>query len=165
MACYEDVLQWTCDGFDTFGDDFYTCVWSEGLDCDGMYNWAVQYTDEAYWEANEDYEYATWLMEIEPTSDRPVTFSFHFDPEEVNTWMTEQTSKYEVFDQQYREAYTAYVDRVTGIYEQIEAENEEMQARMAGIDAMTEEQLNSTFYDVGKWLEDNFAEETAYLSN
>ena len=29
---------------------------------------------------------------------------------------------------------------------------------------MTEEQLNSTFYDIGAWLGENFATEEAYLS-
>jgi len=37
-------------------------------------------------------------------------------------------------------------------------------ARLEGIDAQTEEQLNSTFYDIGSWLEDSFSADQVSLA-
>jgi len=34
--CYDNLLQNTCDGYDTWNDDFYTCFITEGDDCTGM---------------------------------------------------------------------------------------------------------------------------------
>lgn len=58
----------------------------------------------------------------------------------------------------------AYVDRIGPLYNQINQETNDLQVRLESIDGMTEEQLNSTFYDVGTWLEDNFAADEMTIS-
>merc|ERR1712226_1181862 len=164
LVCYDDVLQWTCDGYDTFGDDFYTCFATDGIDCQGMINWAIENTDEDYWTGNADYDYATWLYEppTEPTS--PVVFSFNFDPAEVNAWLEEQEGLYDAFNTRYTDEWNAYFDRVVPIYQQIDGENQALQRNLEELDVLTEEQLNSTFYDIGAWFEDSFSADEMYLS-
>jgi len=163
-SCWDTVLQDTCDGYDTFGDDFYTCTMTAGADCQGMINWAINYTDEAYWLGHDDYDYATWLYETPEAPTGPVVFSFNFDPNEVNAWLEQQEGLYDAFNTRYTEEWNAYFERVLPIYEQIDGENNALAQRLESIDALTEEQLNSTFYDIGSWLEESFSADEMYLS-
>ena len=116
-GCLENVGLNTCNGYDTWNNDFYTCIASEGTDCAGMQEWAIEYTDEAYWAGAEDYDYSLWLAELSPTPAGPVVFSFNFDPEEVNNWLNSQDGVYTAFDGRYHDEWMAYVDRVAPIYD------------------------------------------------
>jgi len=163
-TCVYDVASATCNGFDTWDSDFSECYISEGERCEGLWEWAVQYTDEAYWAGSEDYDYSLWLAQIEPTPAGPVVFSFDFDPNEVNTWLDDQDGLYELINGRYNNEMMDYVDRIGPLYNQINQETTDLQARLESIDGLTEEQLNSTFYDVGAWLEDNFAADEMTIS-
>ena len=120
-------------------------------------NYADDYTDEDYWLGHDDYDYATWLYETPDAPTGPVIFSFNFDPTEVNAWLEQQEGLYDAFNTRYTDEWNAYFERVVPIYEQIDGENNALAARLESIDALTEEQLNSTFYDIGQWLEDSFS--------
>merc|ERR1712192_141591 len=124
-ACLEPIYQDTCDWYDTYADDFYTCIWTLGEDCDGMYSWAVGNTDEAYWANNADYDYALWLQEIPSTPTGPVTFSFFFDPELVNAWFEKEGQNYEMLGNMYNAEWEAYAERVTPLWNQINQINTE----------------------------------------
>lgn len=78
-----------------------------------------------------------------------MTFEFFFDPEEVNTWLEQTEVIYSGFDQRYSDEWDEYIQRVAPLYEQINAENEDLQVRIDSLDVLTEEQLTDTFYDIG----------------
>lgn len=139
FTCVDNVAKFTCTGYDTWNNDFYTCYITEGDRCEGLWEWAVEYTNEAYWAGSEDYDYSLWLQEVTPTPSGPVTFSFNFDPNEVNTWLDEQDGTYSIFEGRYNDEFMAYFERVGPLYDQINQENESLQVRLESIDGLTEE--------------------------
>jgi hypothetical protein len=95
----------------------------------------------------------------------PVTFSFYFDPEAVNAWFEKEGQAYDMLNRMYVAEWENYAETVTPLWQEIAQVNEEFDARFRSIDADLEVQLESSFNDIGAWLEDNFAaEEVQYVT-
>jgi len=104
-------------------------------------------------------------MPLSLQEDGPVLFSFYFDTDLVNNWLDKEANNYDTLGRMYTAEWEAYAERVTPLWQQIDQVNQEFDARFRAIDADMEVQLESTFYDIGSWLEDNFAaDEVSYVS-
>jgi len=104
-------------------------------------------------------------MPLNLQEDGPVLFSFYFDPELINNWLDKEAQNYDTLGRMYTAEWENYTERVTPLWQQIDSVNQEFEPRFQAIDADFENQVESTFYDIGSWLEDNFAAtEVSYVS-
>merc|ERR1712241_398451 len=82
-------------------------------------------------------------------SDETLVFGFKFDTERINHFLNMKLTKFEMIDNMYQAEYQNY-------WESISEQTHEHWNKMAEIDALVEEQADSTIRDIQGYLEENF---------
>lgn len=92
-------------------------------------------------------------MQGEPKN---VTFSFHFDEQEVRDFLQKEETVYNALGMQYEDTWNNYVQEVMPLWQQIDVINQKYDAKFKELDADAEVQVRSTFADVEEWFKRSF---------
>lgn len=80
----------------------------------------------------------------------PVTYSFHFDEEEINSWLENEARMFETINNMYEEQMAMWMSDV-------EAVNQEHQPKFAEIDERFKSQFDDLIFDASRLFDENFS--------
>jgi hypothetical protein len=152
--------------FDTAQGDFFDCAMND--DCDDACEWI-------FWKIveSEDYEVddetviaacTDGSMNLQEMPEHPTIYSFYFDPQAVQAWLEKEGKMYEQVDRMYAKEWENMGNALEPIFKEFGDVLEEYDGKFKRINEKQVEQLDSTFNDVGRWLEDNFGAEEVTVS-
>lgn len=134
-------------------------------ECDGLCDYLSWEADLDDFVDNLDLAVLCDAVSLQEMPERPVLYSFYFNPDDVQAWLEKEGKMYDQIDKMYARQWENMGEELKPIWDDFSSVMEKYDRKFQNINDKHMEQWDDTMNDVGKWLEENFhAEEMTYVS-